>query len=141
MGPTGLPALRFSICAGSSGRPGCANIARSISLKDNPRSGGAARVISPGGEVERGVSSGSLAAGAVLKFAAGLAGRSAGRTVPELDRVAPGGVLLDATSGEERTGGVDTGRPAIAALRVGFTAGCAITCALVNWSRGIETTE
>jgi hypothetical protein len=141
MGPTGLPPLRFSICAGSSGRPGCSNIARFISLKDNPRSGGVALVTSPGGDVERRSPDASLDSASVLEVAAGDVVRSGCRAAPGLVRVAPEFVLLEATRGAERTVGVDTGRPAIAALRVGFTAGCGITCALANCSRGIETTE
>src|ERR1700686_1079667 len=127
MGPTGLPALRFSICGGSSGRPGCANIAWWVALKDNPRGGGVARVINPGGDVERRGSIVALDAGWVVPFPAGLAVRSGGRMALGLDRLAPKLVLLEATGGAERTGGIDTGRPGMAALRVGLTAGCGIT--------------
>src|ERR1700704_3602742 len=43
--PAGRPALRFSTCGGSSGRPGCSNIAACRWTKGTTGGGGALRVI------------------------------------------------------------------------------------------------
>lgn len=142
MGPTGLPIRRFSICAGSSGRPGCAIIAARSSEKGRAVGGGVLRVINLE-EVgraasifpARGLSAGPLRpATGVLRAAA-----EAGLLSAALLLLAGDAVLAAAASGWFRTGGAFTGFPEVAARTVGLTAGCGETCALASCSGGMRT--
>lgn len=132
IGPAGLPALKLSSCGGSSGRPGCSIMASRVELKDGGSGGGVALVINLGGEVVIGCPGGgtlcaALALGGVLRpVASGDVGFAPlpGRIAAWLARFA--------TRGCDRTGGAATGFPGAAALGLGFTAGCGMTCAFAS---------
>ncbi len=142
MGPMGLPILRFSICTGSSGRPGCAAIAARCSEKGTAVGGGVLRVINleeVGREAsifpDRGLPAEALRAATGVLLPAAETGLFPAAVLLPVGEA----VLAAAASGWFCTGGAFTGLPGAAARAVGLTAGCGETCALASCSGGMRT--
>lgn len=137
--PLTLPLRRFSICCGSSGRPGCSDMNRRCSANGTTGGGGVLRVIKLGG-----ARSGPFSVfpdwGWVPAFRSGVRAECCAGTGffvpngvgrdswPRAGRVSTS-TLLAAVKFWARTGGVLTGFPGRAARTVGFTLGWGITCA------------
>ena len=106
-------------------------MASRVELKDGRSGGGVALVINLGGEVVIGCPGGgtlcaALALGVLGPVASGDVGLAPlpGRIAAWLARFA--------TRGCDRTGGAATGFPGAAALGLGLTAGCGMTCAFAS---------
>jgi hypothetical protein len=148
IGPAGLPARKFEICNGSSGRPGCSTMACRRSTKGTTGGGGAVLVINLGaaaggtpatlGTV---LTPGSTGTG-LPAFGTGAVGRMTGGTGarPAATAGAIGPRPPLAVRGIGRTGGGVTGLPGLVAFKVGFTGGCGSICALAICSGGTRTT-
>src|SRR5207245_2046073 len=153
IGPTALPTRRSSSCGGSSGRPGCSDIAGRLCSKGIVGGGGAVLVVSLGG-IARGGLLGSRDEDGVLPLGGGGRGRFAfpsgcvslvtsgfGCRLPAgAGLPATWEVLFAAIRCWARTGGGGTGFPGTAACFVGLTVGCGVISAPASCWALIRTT-